>query len=138
MKTILLILLTFSASAQTTTKILAKGNTYNWKIERMTSYDSTATYFTFNCLNSTNSNGMYIGIVDKNELRILINEMRVFACILDNLEHYQRYDSFSITRPSNSTKVVLTDYLGGYLYLNRTSAKGLATEIENNINLWNE
>lgn len=138
MKTILLFLLTLSVSAQTTKTVLKKGSIYNWKIERMNSYDSTRVYFTFDCLKSANSSGMYIGIVDKSELKSLINELRVFACTLDNLEHYQRYDSFSITRPENSTKVLLTDCLGGYLYLSRTSAKGLATEIENNINLMSD
>lgn len=139
MRKFVLILLLFPvfSFAQVTKTVLAKGNIYSWKIERMNDSGQQAIYFYFTALKGTNSNGFYIGIDSAEELKYFISELRIFASISDNLEHYQRYDSFILTLPENATKLVLWDCLGGYLYLSKTSAKSIATEIENKIYLMN-
>jgi hypothetical protein len=128
---ILIVLLSISCSSQNPeTKVLAKGVIYNWKISQMTDHGQTAVFFQLYSNVTKNSNGLYIGIVTLDELQYLVEQLRLFASYADTLERYERSDSFEIYKIDQQIKLSGI----GYIYLSKTNAKSLATDIEKSIN----
>lgn len=145
MKTLLLLFLlvsSCSSSQDISTRVLARGVIYDWKITQMSepgiNGPETAIYFTLNSGVTQNSNGFYIGIVTVDELRLFVDELRSFASYADSLDRQQRYDSFEIFLTAATGKITLTDYKSHYLILTKANAKALATDIEKSINLMNQ
>lgn len=138
MKTLLLLFLlatSCSSSQGVSKRILARGIIYDWKITEMTDGKEVVIYFTLNSA----KNGLYVGIVEVEELKYFIEQLRLFASYTDNIyDRYERSDSFAIGLTAATSKITLTDYKDSFLILTKSNAKALATDIEKSINLMNK